>query len=60
MLFACNFQKISEIKIKEKGIYIPLLVSYLKIVAKQQNSCHKNCLCNTPKLYVVTYQTHQG
>jgi len=60
MYFACTFPKINEIKIKRKGSDIIHLVYYLQMAAKQQNSSHKNCLCNTPKLYTVTCQTHQG
>jgi hypothetical protein len=44
--FACTFPKITEIKIKQIGSHIILLVYYLQMVAKQQNNSHKNCLCN--------------
>lgn len=26
----------------------------------KKNSSHVNCLCNTPQLYMVAYQTHHG
>jgi len=60
MFFASIFPKINEIKIKRKGSDIIHLVHYLQMIAKQQNSRHKNRLGNTPKLYMVTCQTHQG